>query len=160
MIQHPFTTPKPTMNKQLWPKAKEKQSIWLSSTPFARHLSSLSIFPYPPLIKRINLGYLQVLDVLITIFNITLMIATTICWMIHLHHGLFFHHTHHVNDRTITNIGPNVVERTRKNMKISILVGDFNFELSRISFVVSLAFYYLVVVVVIVGIDDTHSLSV
>ena len=65
-----------------------------------------------------------------------------------------------MNDRPITNIGPNVVERTRKNMKISILVGDFNFELSRISFVVSLAFYYLVVVVVIVGIDDTHSLSV
>lgn len=65
-----------------------------------------------------------------------------------------------MNDRSITNIGPNVVERTRKNMKISILVGDFNFELSRISFVVSLAFYYLVVVVVIVGIDDTHSLSV
>jgi len=69
MIQHPFTTPKPTMNMQPWPKAKEKYSIWLSLTPFARHLSLLSILPYPPLVQRIELGFLDVLDVLITAFN-------------------------------------------------------------------------------------------
>jgi len=61
--------------------------------------------------------------------------------MIHLSHGFFFHHTHHVNDRSITNIGPNVVERPRINMKTSTLAGDFNFEFNKINFVVNTTFY-------------------
>lgn len=74
------------------------------------------------------------------------------CWTTHLPHGFFFHHTHRVNERSITNIGPHAVESPRRKMTTSDLVGDFNFDFNRNSFVLSSAFYQLVVVVVIIGI--------
>ena len=48
---------------------------------------------------------------------------------------------HHVNDRTITKIRPNVTEIPRTNVKTSTFTGDFNFEFNKISFVVSPTFY-------------------